>query len=243
MNKVVTLLYETFIFDAEHLGKDVLLYGKSLADDLQVQHELVCVNCTLEDNLLSQNNIVRLAKEKYIRGTDVYYDTNEINTVLINEYLDKEAKNIDVLILYHCCPLTERLAKKYKQLNRNGIVILKTDVTEVKDKTKSIVKRIYHRYFNKIFNTRNFDIITTETEQGYKCMLKEGIYGQKVNKKLLLIPNGYDIELEKVNRYKLDEKENLIITVGRIGSVEKNNELLLMALKDVDISDCKVKFI
>ena len=40
------------------------------------------------------------------------------------------------------------------------------------------------------------------------------------------IPNGfYDDGIREDTHY--DNKENLIITVGRIGSFEKNNEVLL----------------
>ena len=101
MKKIVTLLYETFILDWEHLGKDVLLFGSTLAKKTNLEYELVCVNSTIDEKVMANNKIIRLSQNKYIKDNLVgnVIDTNKINRVLINEYLEKEAKNIDFLIL------------------------------------------------------------------------------------------------------------------------------------------------
>ncbi len=245
MKKIVTLLYETFILDWEHLGKDVLLFGSTLAKKTNLEYELVCVNSTIDEKVMANNKIIRLSQNKYIKDNLVgnVIDTNKINRVLINEYLEKEAKNIDFLILFHCCHLSELLAKKYKKLNKHGVVILKTDSTSVKDNSKSKIKRIYHKYIKKIFNTKYADLITMETKYGFNNMCKEGIYGQNVRKKLMLIPNGFEKEFEKIERIPIELKNNTIISVGRIGTMPKNNELLLAALKKVNIGNWRVKFV
>lgn len=57
------------------------------------------------------------------------------------------------------------------------------------------------------------------------------------------MPNGFDEEyLKEMNLHEctFKEKENLIITVGRLGTFQKNTEMLLRALGNVDLRDWKV---
>ena len=57
------------------------------------------------------------------------------------------------------------------------------------------------------------------------------------------MPNGFDEELLQsleIKERSFEEKENLIITVGRIGTEQKNTEMLLNALQNLDLKDWKV---
>jgi glycosyltransferase involved in cell wall biosynthesis len=63
-------------------------------------------------------------------------------------------------------------------------------------------------------------------------------------KHIELIPNGLDddyvdIAPEDIERYKT----NTIITVGRLGSYQKNTEMILSILKDIDLKDWQVVLI
>ena len=60
--------------------------------------------------------------------------------------------------------------------------------------------------------------------------------------KTIYLPNGYDnLFIEKNFKIKeFEEKENIILTVGRLGTKEKNTELLLESLKEIDLKDWKV---
>src|SRR6185369_8415570 len=63
----------------------------------------------------------------------------------------------------------------------------------------------------------------------------------------LHIPNGFDPDIAAYHRVApkpFEEKENLIILVGRHGTPEKNSELLLQALPLVgDLGDWQVIFV
>jgi len=64
----------------------------------------------------------------------------------------------------------------------------------------------------------------------------------ELTKKMVCIPNGVDnfyIDNE-MNLKTWEEKENIIITVGRIGSHQKNTELLLESIKDIELNSWKV---
>ena len=45
---------------------------------------------------------------------------------------------------------------------------------------------------------------------------------------------------DKIKVKTLEEKENIILTVGRLGTEAKNTELLLETLKEIDLKDWKV---
>ena len=65
----------------------------------------------------------------------------------------------------------------------------------------------------------------------------------KFGNKLRLMPNGFDEELlQSLNivERNVKHKENLIITVGRLGTYQKNTEMFLRALAQVDLKDWKV---
>mgnify|MGYP001527202624 FL=1 len=60
------------------------------------------------------------------------------------------------------------------------------------------------------------------------------------------MPNAFDEAHRNILRIKermYDEKENLMITVGRLGTSQKNTEMLLKALEDVDLKEWKFCFI
>ena len=60
------------------------------------------------------------------------------------------------------------------------------------------------------------------------------------------MPNGFNEEyLHELDfkELKFEEKENIIITVGRLGSVQKNTELFLQSLENVNLNNWKVYFI
>jgi glycosyltransferase involved in cell wall biosynthesis len=86
------------------------------------------------------------------------------------------------------------------------------------------------------------DVISVETEEGAEYVQKR--YSQ-YSEKMFFMPNGMNIE----RMYQLaplrvfEQKENIILTVGRIGSPEKNNEMLLLALEKLDFGEWKAVFI
>ena len=73
-------------------------------------------------------------------------------------------------------------------------------------------------------------------------MCLNSLLGDNLAKKLILVPNGFDEN--KLNSYNITErlfssKENLIITVGRLGSLPKNTNMILKALEKVDLKSWK----
>lgn len=162
-------------------------------------------------------------------------------------YILKNAKNIDVLNLYHHRDKTYLNFLLYKFLNPKGVTFLKSDIglkSIIEDrnfypnKSKYFIRDwLFKRLLPKI------DIISIESKEGYEIISKQ-IYSHYKHK-FLYMPNGINIDKmhSTVKPKSFSKKENLIITVGRIGAIEKNNELLLNSIEKLNLKDWKVIFI
>ena len=84
------------------------------------------------------------------------------------------------------------------------------------------------------------DLISYESFEAFNYM-KDSYAGVDTKNKTMYFPNGYDNKvIDKIKIKSFKEKENIILTVGRLGTKEKNTELLLETLKEVDLKDWKV---
>ena len=88
---------------------------------------------------------------------------------------------------------------------------------------------------------RKSDLISTESKELLN-KFQNGFLDISISDKIFYLPNGFD--KTSINPIKnINEKENIMITVGRIGSNQKNNEMMLNALEGLDLRDWKVYFI
>ena len=162
-------------------------------------------------------------------------------------YLFFNAKNIDVLHLFHHREKTYLNFLMYKWRNPNGIAFLKSDMglNSIKEYDGVVPKKrpkyaVRQWLFDKVLP--KLDVLTIETQEGceYVCNRYPN-YADKMG----FIPNGMNIErmyaLTPVKTFT--DKENIILTVGRIGAPEKNNEMLLSAIEKIDLEDWKAVFI
>lgn len=163
----------------------------------------------------------------------------------ILSYLWTYSKSINVLNLFHFKKDHLLYLLLYKTLNPKGKAYIKLDMDIMFFKDYNAF--LYSRYSVKnyllkaitqwIFNLT--DVFSVETEEARSYLLK--VY-PGLEQKLICIPNGVDnLYLdEKIKLRSWEEKENMIITAGRIGTLQKNTELLLEALKKTELSNWKV---
>ena len=137
-------------------------------------------------------------------------------------YIIRNAKKIDILHTFHTH--RTRLLALYKFLNKNGISYLKLDanfksIRSLYDKSK---KKIDVKFFLLKRLLKSVDIISAESE-----VIVEG-FSKIVGIEVLRLPNGfYDwTEVKKINAL---EKQNIILTVGRLGTEQKATEDLVDA--------------
>lgn len=94
-------------------------------------------------------------------------------------------------------------------------------------------KKSFKFKFTKKFSSY-IDLLTVESKKMNKFLNEKSFYNTKY------LPNGY---IDEVNIAFEREKENVIITVGRLGTNQKDTETFLRALEKVDLKDWKVNLI
>jgi glycosyltransferase involved in cell wall biosynthesis len=168
------------------------------------------------------------------------------------KYLLKNAKKIDVLNLFHIGSETIFYCLLFKILNPKGKVWLKLDIDVDFLKSQSKIIKIganipiFGQYIEPVFLKLFFkavNVISAEHQAGFDYFINR--YNPPL-KKMALIPNGVDAKrimslVERINTF--EEKENIILTVGRIGNPQKNSELLMKVASEIDLKDWKVYFV
>lgn len=181
---------------------------------------------------------INLVKINEFPKSSNFYNICNLHAIL---FLIKNAKKIDVLNLYFL-KYSLIYGSIYKLLNNKGICYIKLDINVDKCKAEeaSNIDGIRTFIFNKFLQFVP-DIISVETKNGMNYMQNK--YKGCINK-LIYIPNGIDDTIcDAINRKSFHQKSNIMITVGRIGAPEKNHELLLESVINLDWKDWKLMII
>ena len=131
--------------------------------------------------------------------------------------INNALENTDVLLLIGYYDFNLLMIEKYKSINPKGKVYLKLDLN-------------IHWLRRIVLGQKNTDLLNQCTLISVECKnLKKTLY-ENWPVKIKYIPNGYyNTGITKNIEFK--EKENTIITVGRLGTYEKATEVLLEAFK------------
>lgn len=155
-------------------------------------------------------------------------------------YILHNARHIDVLQFYF---LHETLnlffpILLYKILNPKGKVYVKLDADNLI--MSFIMNMPGHLMFFQNFMLKHLiDCLSVETSVNYKKLVE---FNPLFKDKLLYLPNGIDTGSNNFN--DVNEKENYIITVGRLGTEQKATEILLEAFAKIDdLKDWKLLLI
>ena len=160
-------------------------------------------------------------------------------------HIFKFARHIDVLYLLSITPLNLLNMIMYRLGGGKGKIYLKLDLGIYEKNGKDLLVwenmspflKIAHFIFKPLP-----DLYTVETKQSY-ARLSKSYYGDLIGTKLFRLPNGFDPELLEelgITRRHVSEKEKILLTVGRIGTHQKNTELLLDVLADLSLGDWKM---
>lgn len=168
-----------------------------------------------------------------VKGLNIEFIKKYFNNIFLSEfvYILKNAKNIDILNLYHLNLRTCLQVFFYKHLNKNGFLYLKTDIDNRFFSGKAS-KNIWKKYvYCKTLKQCN--LVTAESKK--LCTMLSKYSGCKIE----YLPNGF----KKRNSFGYTKKKNIIITVGRLGSYQKNTELLVNSFAKLKLKDWKLKLI
>jgi glycosyltransferase involved in cell wall biosynthesis len=149
-------------------------------------------------------------------------------------------KTVTHIMLFHWNFFHLYVVNEIKKLRPDIKIYLKLDCSI--DNAKNIVsqslgnqKRVLKSFIES--GIKNIDLITSETLQTAEILKTS----KHLESKTFYAPNGYDDSLLKTTNQNLKEKS--IITVGRLGTSQKNSELLLRIIKELQLKDWKVKLI
>lgn len=179
-----------------------------------------------ESFIAAYNNDDYSYLNKEVKGLKMDFINKKHNALMDGiSYLNKNSKKIDVLQIFHVTLRSVLYAYAYKNKNSRGKIFLKLDCTEqLIEKIKGlrgIKKYIFMSYFKKA------DVIGVEQKELYSKLI--AILPQFENK-ILNVTNGIDYSSTDLYRnIRYENKENNIITVGRIGSIEKCSDKIMEA--------------
>jgi len=208
----------------EHLAKDVGVIPNIMSKNFGYESYLAVYDRGQKFDYL--NSVVKDLKIWKIKSPlKPKFGKLSLQSIL---FFVKNSRKINVVNFYHLKWETKILAIIYKFFNPKGLVYVKVDFDIYKFKPL------------KIAGMRScIDLVSVEQTQGV-CILKEHFSEWK--DKIIHIPNGIDFELLKnlgFDHLQKSDKEKLIITVGRIGLIQKNNKMMLDALNSLDLKDYK----
>lgn len=241
--KKLTLLYEPFELQKEFLYKDVILMPYYLGKEYDLDVDIVYFNNKREINNFRNLKFIKLKKSRYYKWIAKFDKLGIINNLFFIKYLIENSKKIDYLMLFHLSVANSFLIRIYKFFNKKGKVYIKLDINK-----KTTLKNIKNNFVRRklFFDFKYIDLISCETEENFILFKENGYYGKNIKEKITCISNGFDEDYlieNKIQVKKYEEKENIMITVGRLGTIEKNNELLLNAIKDIDLENWKILLI
>lgn len=231
--KKVTLIFGHF--EEEHLGKDVFLapfyLGKCLNGDVTIVYPMTGTNRKMPSIL---------------RGVNLYPLHQRDSFYFGLSYLLKHIWSIDILMQFHFCHRTLLLGLLFKFLHPRGKLYIKGDGLGIFGNENFLrrgnsIKIKLTRWLYRIL-LKKVDWVTIETQENYDFLSRK-ILGIDIREKLSLVLNGFDEDL--LQTYAIvektqEQKEKIVLTVGRLGTYQKNTEMLLQAIEQVDMKDWKL---
>ena len=168
-----------------------------------------------------------------IRGSDFYSNAQYVKGLKMEflqdkefrtkaEWIAKEAPNIDCLQLYGCYPGYHPLAALYKKYNPKGKVSLALDANS------HWMDRI--QWTDPAFSQfmEHCDVISAAGHVMQKHL------NEKWPWEINYIPNGFYNFSDKKWIINFEKKENIILTVGRLGTRHKATHVLLEAFAQIE---------
>ena len=242
MEQNIVLLFENLSF--VHLKKDVFLLPYYLGHEMGYNVRFVYSPEFLDETLPSEYRGVRLVPLRLRGNPHSWFLYREWEFFV---YTLCHAREIDVLIRFHLTLVTALLLLLYKLLNPRGKAYVKLDgylPALFGSKRKSLAERLKYKVMRMAL--RKIDLFTCETSRMYERFIGNAELKFLMRDKLYFLPNGFDeaeIGRLQIEERKYGDKENVMITVGRLGVKDKNTEMLLNALAQVNLKDWKVYLI
>jgi len=232
------LSFATFLprCDNIHLSKDVGMIPYIMHRDFGYNSSLICYKYGefpyletevpgLKMQFLPHKSVFL---DGYLRFSRVSRFSTLIDAFL---FLKNNGKNIDIFQLYHLTIESILIGLIYRLVNPKGILYLKLDMDPdiVASSEMNHDLRAIFSIRAILFKLASFDIISAETKYLTEFLREKYPFLKKYRDKIHYIPNGVDMSKMAPMIGDFNEKENIILHVGRIGSYQKASEIILRA--------------
>lgn len=241
--KKLVLFFEYFSY--EHIGKDPFLVpyylGRELGCTVTIVYPIKDDNADMPSIINGVNLVpIQLRGDEGSNYRRRYFE--------FYKFLWTNAKKIDYVMKFFADEISQEMSILYKIRNPKGKFYIKMDINPslIPDSSTSflqgnLIKRCIKCLIHFI-SLRCIDVISCETTWAYDKLVCSDDCFSNWGDKLVMMPNGFDENL--MEEYKIEErvfakKENLMITVGRLGTRPKNTSMLLKALEKVYMKDWK----
>lgn len=225
VKRMVTIVFASISED--HFVKDVCSYPYYLGKYC----DWSCVCAYFTDGKPLKNVLFeQYCALKYLGKANNYPKQKEIAA----EYLRQYAKQFDVLCFFHYGGASYSLARLAKRLNPTIKVYIKLDMNEkgfAHFHDGTFLRKI--KILPEYWKSRAVDLFTVENRSFYRALKGMRLFKNRIE----YLPNAvslFGVDLGKISRPK--QKENILLTVGRLGTHVKNNELLVEAIRKVSRS-------
>lgn len=209
---------ESYMLSDAHLFKDVCLVPILLGEYLG--YEVTIVTSQINQTLLHE----AFPTVKFVHvSTDGNFEEN------MKLYMIEHAHEIDIAVTFGPYPSYLSILKTYKMYNPLGKIYMKLDVN------RYWLSRLFlEPYFEELLNL--CDLVTSECKP-IQMAINETL---KINVKR--IPNGF-YEHFPTEPVSLKDKKNIILTVGRIDSPEKQVLMAVNAFLSAEIPDWELRLV
>jgi glycosyltransferase involved in cell wall biosynthesis len=143
--------------------------------------------------------------------------------------LVRDGRKISVLQLYHMKDESIAIGWIYRLINPKGKLYLKLDLNPVILDLYRKDPGAFNRKIPFLYDLVQFDIITVESQKLYEFIRSKLPYYIKYWDKVFYLPNGVDHKKLPVDVPPIENRENIILHIGRLGNIEKRTEVVLEA--------------
>lgn len=221
-----------------HLIKDVGQVANAVGKNKEFNAKLVCYKNSKEYTLLASECPYLTIDFIEPQGKTLFLEKAVLN------YLKQHAQNIDVLHLFHLTKESIYYGLHYKKLNPKGKIYLKMDVVNEMLKGEIVYsKKKFFQWFHQRKAKQFLKQLTAISAENPTAIELLKTKFPELTDNIFLMPNGINCTLTVANfptikSYK--EKENIILSVGRIGAPDKNYVLLLEAFMQANLPNWKL---
>lgn len=235
MKRILTIIFENTL--KQYLVKDMCAYPYYLG--MYYNWDCTYAYFTNKEKLYNPD-FEKYCKLYYLGRADNYNKQKEI----AEKYIRQHALDYDVICFFNYGGTTYRFANLAKKVNPNIKIYSKLDMSDsgfAHFYDGTLFRKITSSV--EIWKSRNVDLFTVENSHFYEILRKTRIFKNRIE----YLPNGvslFGLSSQLIEKNKV--KQNIIVSVGRLGIRQKNNQMLVQAMERVDkalFQDWKVYFI